>query len=42
MIPMTDAPLVTLSNAGIRRNGRWLVQDRTGNYLMQNQCSLPR
>ena len=26
----------------IKRNGRWLVQDRTGNYLMQNQCSLPR
>ena len=26
----------------VKRNGRWLVQDRTGNYLMQNQCSLPR
>lgn len=26
MISMTEPPLVTLSNAGIRRNGRWLVR----------------
>lgn len=25
-----------------KRNGRWLVQDRTGNYLLQDQCKLPK
>ena len=25
----------------LKRGGRWLVQDRTGNYLLQNKCALP-
>lgn len=25
----------------VKRNGRWLVQDRTSNYLLQDQCKLP-
>ena len=26
----------------LKRGSRWLVQDRSGNYLLQNQCSLPK
>ncbi|GAB2721682.1 hypothetical protein GCM10027195_30670 [Comamonas sediminis] len=25
----------------VKRKGRWLVQDRTSNYLLQNQCQIP-